>query len=230
MSFGSMLSRAAMLAPTILILAFAADEVRAQQPESSIEERARLQRRGASLRVGHWGVRGLTDVAGSETSRTPVLEGSFAHGLDRHLALESSVGVWRRRQETQSSGGLGGESTERLDSWVVPMFSALTFYPVTGPQSRIEPYLEGGVGLAIGVEDRQTTTTGLFGSEGSGISFGAGFGFKGGAGVDVRFTPALALSFGSRYQWVRFLEDLGGERIYRGFAADVGLRYRFQYD
>lgn len=222
--------RHALLVPGIAMLAIASTTAEAQQPESRVEERARLERRGASLRVGHWQVRGLVEVDGSDDSRTPVLEGSFAHGLDRHLALESSVGVWRRRQETRQGGGIGGESIERVDSWVVPMFSALTFYPFTGPRSRIEPYVEGGVGLAVGIEDRETTTGGLFGGENSGIGMGAGFGFKGGAGIDLRFTPALALSLGSRYQWVRFFEDLGGERIYRGFAADVGLRYRFQYD
>lgn len=213
----------------LLAASAAVTELRAQTA-TEIEERARLERRGASLRVGQWDVRGLREVGGVTMQRSPVLEGAFVHGLDRHLAIESSVGVWRRRQEGRQAGTIGGDSYERIDSWVVPMFSALTFYPFTGPASRIEPYLEGGVGIAIGIEDRETTSGGLFGGANSGMSFGAGFGFKGGAGLDVRVTRPLALSVGSRYQWVRFLEDLGGERIYRGFAVDIGLRYRFQYD
>jgi hypothetical protein len=201
------------------------------QEESDAEARARLQRRGAGLRADVWSVRGLQEVAGAETGSMPLFEGYFERGLDRHLALQTSVGLWRRTQEIESGGGLGGSTTERVASWVVPMFTALRFFPVTGPEASLEPYVEGGVGFALGLDDRQTEAGGPLGvGSGEGITTVAGFGFKGGLGFEWRFSRALGLAVGGRYQWIRFLEDVGGDRIFRGFGAGAGLTYRFQFE
>ncbi|HUF27229.1 MAG TPA: hypothetical protein VMM18_09655 [Gemmatimonadaceae bacterium] len=228
------IARAAVCAAFAIILALAAEPVAAQQEpgESEAEARARMQRRGAGMHVGFWSVRGLREVSGAEYSATPLFEGYFQRGLDRHLAMQSSVSIWRRSQELESEGGIIGSGTrETVDSWVVPMFTALRFFPFTTPAQRLEPYVEGGVGLALGIDDRETTAGGGlgFGAQ-SGISTVVGFGLKGGLGFEWRFSRPLGLAAGGRYQWVRFTEDLGGERIYRGFGAELGLTYRFQFD
>jgi hypothetical protein len=198
--------------------------------ESQTEEQARLARRGAGIRVGVWDVRGLAEVANAEYSETPLFEGYLQHGLDRHLAMQNSIGFWRRSQEIEGTGGIGGTPGESVKSYVVPQFTSIRFFPISGPEQPFEPFVEGGAGISLGIDDRSTTSGGLLGGGGSGIAIVVGFGFKLGLGVEWRFTEALGLSGGGRYQWKRFLEDLGGERTYRGFAADVGITYRFQYD
>ena len=200
-----------------------------EAPENPLESQARMARRGAGLRAGFWSVRGLREVTDAENSEWPFLEGYFQHGLDRHLALQSSVGLWRRTQELETDGGIGGPTTDRVTTWVVPMFSALRFFPLTGPDQAFEPFVEGGVGFALGIEDRETGDGSLLGAGGSGIGTVVGFGFKGGLGTEWRFSPALGLAVGGRYQWIRFLEELGNDEIFRGFAAEAGLTYRFQF-
>ena len=200
-------------------------------PESQLERDARLARRGAGLRGGVWDVRGLTETDGVEYSRTPAFEGFFQKGLDKHLAWENSVGFWRRTQRIASTGGLGGASEEHVDVYVVPTFTALKLFPFTVPANRVEPYLEGGAGFGLGIEDRETSGAGgLLGAGGSnGTQIVPGFGFKGGAGIDLRFSRAFGVTLGARYQWMKFFQDLGGERTYGGMGYDVGLIYRFQY-
>lgn len=201
-----------------------------QSARSEAEERARLQRRGAGVRVGVWDVRGLSEVADAEYSRTPLFEGYFQHGLDRHLALQNSVGFWRRSQEIEVAQ-IGGSRRESVQSYVIPQFTSLRFFPVTGPDQALEPFVEGGAGISLGIDDRSTTSGGPLGlGSGDGIAVVVGFGFKLGLGTEWRFSRALGLAAGGRYQWIRFLDDLGGERTYRGFGAEMGLTYRFQYD
>jgi opacity protein-like surface antigen len=201
----------------------------AQQPESDVERNARLARRGAGLHVGTWDVRGLSEPDGVSTSSMPLVDGYFRKGLDQHLALETTVGLWRRTQTVRQSGGvLGGGGEDRVTSYIVPQFTSLMLFPFTQPSQRVEPYLSGGAGLALGIDDRQTTAGGLFGGE-SGTAMTAGFGFQTGTGVEWRLSKAFGLTAGARYQWIRFLQDLGGDRTFRGFGLDGGVTYRFQY-
>jgi hypothetical protein len=202
------------------------------QGDTLAEQRVKAMRRGAGLRVGVWDVRGLSEVSGARVSETPLFEGYFQKGLDLHLALENTVGVYRREQRVTRSGGLGGGTVEeKVAAYVIPQFTSLKLYPFTRPEQRFEPYLSGGAGLTIGVDDRENSESGLLGGGGeSGIGFVAGFGLKGGLGVELRFSEAFGVAAGGRYQWVRFFGELAGERTYRGLGADVGLTYRFQYD
>ncbi|TMQ67463.1 MAG: hypothetical protein E6K78_05020 [Candidatus Eisenbacteria bacterium] len=55
------------------------------------------------------------------------------------------------------------------------------------------------------------------------------FGLKAGVGTDWRLGQAFGLTLGGRYQWTEFGEDVGGQRIFNGLGADLGLTYRFQY-
>ncbi|MDQ3951127.1 MAG: hypothetical protein M3282_12405 [Gemmatimonadota bacterium] len=196
-----------------------------------LERRARLARRGGGVRVGTWDVRGLNATSGAVVSKTPAFEGYVRRGLDLHLAIEHSVGVWRRTQSvTQTTTGpLGGttQSTSTLETYVIPQFTSITFFPVTRPEQRFEPYLKAGAGFALGVEDRTGTGGGLF-TEG-GASLVPGYGLSGGAGVELRLSNALGLTGAGRYQWVRFFQELSDERTYEGFGAEVGVTYRFQF-
>ena len=194
------------------------------------ERQARLARRGGGVRVGTWDVRGLATVAGATASRTPALEGYVRRGLDLHLALEHSVGFWRRTQTaTQTSSGPLGttQTTSTLETYVIPQLTSVSFFPVTRPAQRVEPYVKAGAGFAIGVDDRTGDGGVLFSSEG--MSLVPGFGLSGSTGLEVRLTNALGLAAAARYQWIRFFQDLASQRTFEGFGAEVGVTYRFQF-
>jgi hypothetical protein len=202
------------------------------QADTLAERRAKEMRRGAGVRVGVWDVRGLGEVSGARVSESPLFEGYFQKGLDLHLALENTVAVYRREQRITRPGGIGGGTVEeKVAAYVVPQFTSVKLYPFTRPEQRFEPYISGGAGLTIGIDDRENSGSGgLLGGGGeSGTGFVAGFGLKGGVGMELRFSEAFGAAAGGRYQWVRFFGELAGERTYRGLGADVGLTYRFQY-
>lgn len=185
------------------------------------ERRAEQARRGAGLRVGAWVPGSLNEPSGASTSQWPHLEGWFQRGLDRHIAIESTVSIWRRNQES---------STERAATYIVPLFTAIKFYPGTGPEDGVQPYILGGGGFGLGIDDREGTSGGLLGVGATeGTRMFVGLGFKGGAGMDVRLGDAFGLTAGGRYQWIRFDGQPGGNQTYRGPVFDVGLTYRFQY-
>jgi hypothetical protein len=205
----------------------------AAQTDTVAERRVKAMRRGAGLRVGVWDVRGLTEVSGARVNESPLFEGYFQKGLDLHLALETTVSVYRREQRfTHPGGPVGGTVEEKLAAYVIPQFTSLKVYPFSRPEQRFEPYILGGAGITIGVDDRENSESGgLLGGGGeSGTGFVAGFGLKGGLGIELRFSEAFGIGAGGRYQWVRFFGELAGERTYRGLGADVGLTYRFQYE
>jgi hypothetical protein len=226
----TLFSRLTVASLALGIAAFAGDA--AAQGDTLTEQRVKAMRRGAGLRVGTWDVRGLTQVSGARVSESPLFEGYFQKGLDLHLALENTVSVYRREQHITRSGGIGGSVEEKVAAYVVPQFTSLKVYPFTRPEQGFEPYISGGAGLTIGIDDRENSGSGsLLGGGGeSGTGFVAGFGLKGGLGFELRVSEAFGVALGGRYQWVRFFGELAGERTYRGLGADVGLTYRFQYD
>lgn len=192
---------------------------------ADLERHARLARRGGGVRGGRWSVRGLEESGSTTSSETPAFEGYVRKGLDAHLALENSVGFWRRRQTITSSDPLGGTTTSIVDAYIVPQFTSLVVYPFTGPESRLEPYARGGIGFTIGAEDREGG--GL--ADGGGTSLTPGFGATGGFGLEWRPGKAFGLETSARYQWIRFFQDFAGERTFQGLGIDVGVTYRFQF-
>ena len=182
-----------------------------------VVKRAQLARRGGGLRVGPWHLNGQQPSA---TSTIPDVEGYVRTGLDLHLVLENSVGVWRQRQSVSGSGGLLGTSGSVTDAYIVPQFTSIVFYPMTAPNDRIEPFLRGGIGFALGIQDPQS---------GGGISFTPGFGLTSGVGVEWRMTDALGFAVSTRYQWIRFFQQFGPQQTYQGPVVEAGLTYRFQY-
>src|SRR5690242_15454503 len=160
---------------------------------SDLERKVQAERRGGGLRVGQWHVDGQQFPTGATVSTIPNFEGYYRTGLDLHLVFENSVGLWRQRQANTSGGGLlGGSSATAADDYIIPQYTSIVFYPLTTPNERVEPFIRGGLGFAIGVDDPQ--------NGGGGISFTPGFGATGGLGLEWRATEALGLSISGRYQ------------------------------
>jgi hypothetical protein len=199
---------------------------------SDVEMRARQARRGAGLTVGSWDLRGVEPPSTVEVSTMPMISGWFRKGLDRHLALENGIGVWRRVQTTPPTGGIGGSPGEEVQSWVVAQTTAVRLFPFTGPEARFEPFVIGGAGVTLGIDDRETSGGGVLGGAtgSSGVAIVPGFSLQGGLGTELRLGDAFGLTVGGRYQWTRFLQDFGGERTYQGPVLEAGFTYRFQYD
>lgn len=218
-----------------LVLAVAPVSLRAQDStrsaESDAESRARLARKAAGITVGPWELRGIEPPSGVEVSTLPMFYGFMRKGLDARLALENGIGVWRREQTAPATGGLGGTSGETVQSWVVAQTTAIRFYPMTDAGARFEPWVLGGAGFTLGIDDRETEGGGVLGGStgASGVGIVPGFSLQGGVGAEWWFSESLALNIGARYQWTRFLEDFGGERTYQGPAYEAGLTYKFRY-
>ena len=190
-----------------------------------LHERAvKRQRQGAGVRMGSWQMLGMGTLAGATTSTLPAFEGYWQKGLDRHLALETSVGFFQRTQRSGSPSG--GES---MTAYVVPMMTALKVYPVTGPESNFEPFVIGGFGFTLGVDDRNATSGGLFGSSSGGTMMVPGVGIKLGGGVEYRLGRAFGFAAGTNYQYVRFFEQVANTRTYKGVQLLGGVTYRFQF-
>jgi opacity protein-like surface antigen len=190
-----------------------------KQEESEVERQARLARRGAGVRVGIWNV----DVESAEDpSKSLHFEGYFQRGLDKHLALESSAGVWW--VSTTVTQPLPGSQPAENKSYVIPLLTSLKLFPLTEVGDKLEPFIMAGVGFALGVADESDNTIG-----GGGTSLVTGFGLRGGGGLELRLSSAFGASASAKYQWVKFGEELGGMDTFNGLGFEGGITYRFQF-
>lgn len=219
--------RASMVAILLLACGAAAGMAQQQRAESEEEKNARLARQGAGLSAGIWQVQDV-DREGVDASKWPLLEGYFQRGLDRHLAIESSVSVWRREETETSSSGLGGTTTTTRTSYIIPLLTGIKFYPATTAGDPVEPYIGAALGFALGVEDSEGGGGGVL-AGGGGTAVETGFGARGSAGVEFRLTSALGAGASIGYQWLKFGNRVGPIDTYKGLRATAGLTYRFQY-
>lgn len=200
----------------------------AAHPDSATRrvEQVKRERTGAGLRIGGWMVSNLASPSGTTSSSIPDFEAYWQKGLDRHLAIETSAGLWHRQQTSGS-----GATAETIGTFVVPLLTTIKLYPFTGPEQALEPFVSAGVGFTVGLEKDNTVSGGLLGggNANSGLNLVAGVGVKGGAGVEYRFSRAFGVSAALTYQWVLFAQDVGGQGDYKGFGLFGGLTYRFQY-
>jgi hypothetical protein len=178
-----------------------------------------LARGGVGLRVGLWDVE-PPSLPATTFKNLPQLEVFFERGLDEHIALESSVGAWRR---TATRTELTGNQVE-THTYVFPLFTALKIYPATTLDHTIEPFFSGGIGFALGLDDVGTNAIG-----GGGTTIVTGFGFHGGVGLDLHITRALGMQAAARYQWIQYGEALGGGEQFKGFGVEGGITYRLQF-
>ena len=194
----------------------------------TIEEKAQTARRGAGLIVASWSL--LDDPSKGTSSRTtdsPLGMGFFRKGLDKHLALETTVGVFRRVVETPGSGGLFGSGGGKTTVFLLPQMTSIKLFPFTTPENKFEPFISGGVGVTIGLSSE--SGGGALGGSGGVSGLVAGLGGTLGAGIEWRFSEAFGLSGGWHYNYIQFFDKLAGEEMYRGTGIAVGLTYRFQY-
>jgi opacity protein-like surface antigen len=119
---------------------------------------------------------------------------------------------------------LGGSQTVETKSFVVPLLTSLKFFPMTDVTDPIEPFLIGGVGFALGVEDQADNAIG-----GSGTSLVTGFGGRAGAGIELHIGPAFGVAAGVKYQWIHFGDEIGGKKTFNGLGLEGGITYRFQF-
>jgi hypothetical protein len=204
---------------------------RPDSTESDPETRARLARRGAGVTVGSWQLRGIAVPAGVDVSTMPMFSGWIRKGLDARLALENGISIWRRVQNVPPSGGIGGTAGEEVQSWIIAQTTAIRFFPFTDAGAAFEPYLLGGAGFTLGIDDRETEGGGVLGGAtgSSGVVMVPAVSLQGGLGAEYRFGESFGLAGGTRYQWTRFFQDFGGERTYQGPVFELGLSYRFRY-
>ena len=196
----------------ILILAVAL------APARALAQADAMARRGAGVRAGVWNVR---DPGAELTTYSvgPHFEGYFQRGLDQHVAIESTAGVWRRTSTTiqPSTGNLVD-----TDTYVIPLFTSIKIFPFTTIESRLEPFVLAGVGFALGIDAVGDNAIG-----GGGSTIATGFGFKSGAGLELHLNDVFGLVLGARYQWISYGEALGGSEKYSGIGFEGGFTYRF---
>ncbi|HEX7938224.1 MAG TPA: outer membrane beta-barrel protein [Gemmatimonadaceae bacterium] len=197
--------------------------------KSSVEEQASIARRGAGLVVGTWSLVDNPATGNATTDDSPIGEGYFRKGLDKHLALETTFGVWRRVITDPGTSGPFGSPGGKTTVYLVPQMTSLKLYPFTTPQNALEPFISGGAGFTIGITS-QSGGGGLVGGSSGGVTgMTAGIGGSLAAGVEWRFSEAFGLTGGWHYTYIQFFDKLAGEEMYRGTGVTAGLTYRFQY-
>ena len=195
----------------------------AQSDSTNHENEVKRQRRGAGIRMGSWQVQQSAAMTGATSSTLPAFEGYWQKGLDKHVVLETSAGLWTRSQRA------GGET---MGSYVIPMLTSVKLFPATEPGDVLEPFLMGGVGFTLGIDDRSGSSTGgvLGGSSTSGgTMLVPGIGLKVGGGAEYHLGQAFGVAVQTGYQYIRFLQDVGNERTFKGVQVFAGLTYRFQF-
>jgi len=218
------------LSAVAVILALASRVGAQDKPKmSSAEEKAAMARKGAGLVIGTWGL--LDDPSkgtSSTTDDSPFAEGYFRKGLDKHLALETTIGIWRRVVTSPGTGGPFGTSGGKSTVLLLPNFTSIKLFPFTTPESKFEPFISGGAGFTIGVLS-ESGGGGLTGGSGGVTGMTAGVGGRLTAGVEWRLGDAFGLTAGGHYTYIQFFDKLAGEEMYRGTGIVVGMTYRFQY-
>jgi hypothetical protein len=200
-----MRGRAPTLAACAALLALARTAaLHAQQPGPApvcavdSEAPIRRMRAGLGAAVGSWRVRDLVAPSGGTASESPAVEAYFARGLDLHLALEQSIVFWRRGERAAG----GGEVT----SYLLGQFTSLRAYPLTRPTARLEPWLRGGAGFTLGIEDRGDVPDPRTGE--TGTRFAPGLGLLGRARVARE--PRVRARRGRRLPMVPLFQRRGG--------------------
>jgi opacity protein-like surface antigen len=215
------------LRTAIVLAALAATtalSAQAQRPAENARDRdGRMARRSMGVRVGSWQVKlPATDTTPERIS--PHFELYLQRGLDRHLGLENSIALWRRVTQEVQALPLGGERIVDTKSYIVPVLTSLKFYPVTDPWDFLDPYITGGVGVALGIVHEAENAIG-----GGGTSIATGFALRTGLGLEIHVTSMLGLVANGRYQWTRFSKELGSKDVFNGAGLDGGITYRFRF-
>ncbi len=212
-----------LLCSVVVWGAVAPRQLRAQEPADSTPARRRPELRGGTaFSVGTWNVSDPSVPTDVRTTTWPVFMLSLERGRG-HAATETTIGLWRRTLETDRSDGVfGNGSSPRMTTYVIPLTAAAKLYPLTRPRDVVEPFIDAGAGLALGVDHSRPGT--LAGSGGTHLV--TGLSLRGGGGLQVHLSPAVGLELRGGYLWTRYGDDVGVTRTFDGFHADLGLVYR----
>jgi hypothetical protein len=212
------LPRVMKLAATAgLLLAISPAIAGAQRPPAQPLEWT--ARRAIGVRLGSWNVDVLSIA---EPVATPQFELFLQRSLDAGLAIENSVGLYRITTTEQQA--LPPTEDVEVDSYVIPLLISLKFYPFSDASPRLAPFIQGGAGLAFGIEDEGDNAIG-----GGGTAVATGFGIRAAAGAELRVVGGLGVSAAARYQWLHFGVAVGGADTYHGVGWEGGVTYRFRY-
>ncbi len=197
--------------------------LRAQADTTDRAERlVKRERSGAGLRASLWTV---PSIGTSANSTWPALEAYFQKGLDQHLVIETSGGVWVR-----SLGS--GSGAEKLVA--VPLLTQIKLYPATTVTQAFEPFVEAGLGVTLGFDLNAGAGGGglLGGGSGGGTQTTFGVGVKGAAGFEYRLGRSFGLTAFAGYDYVYFLNPIsstGNTTSLSGVLVGGGLTYRYQF-
>lgn len=192
----------------------------AQRPGETLrEQQDRLARRAIGARLGAWDV-GVD--GGADSSRSPEFGLFLQRGLDAHVLLQNSVGLWWVTTRALQADPELPEIVTRI--YVVPLLTTLKWYPATTPADRIEPFVEGGIGIVFGIEDVGENAIG-----GGGTSIVTGFGARAAVGAEIRLSGPWRFVAGGSYQWAHFGEDLGSTDTIGGVGVAGGFIYGLQF-
>jgi hypothetical protein len=195
---------------------------------STVEAQAQRARRGAGIQIGTWAMIDDPASGSSSTSDSPIGEGFFRKGLDKHIALETTAGIWRRVITQPATGGPLGSPGGTTTAILIPQMTSIKLYPFTSPSDAFEPFISAGGGITIGIQN-ESGSGGLTGGSGGVSAILPAIGVGAAAGFEWRFSQAFGLSASGNYSYIHFFEDLAGEHLYRGTGVRVGMTYRFQY-
>jgi len=178
-------------------------------------------RRGGGVTVSAWRV-GPPDIVRAVQpvyKRSVLADAYFRRGLSDHLALESSLGYWRRTSERPGTAA----QTDTTRVYIIPLVTALRIYPLTTVRNPVEPYVQAGAGFSIGVQQQSESTAGQRRS----IAFG--FGVKAAVGVEVHAYGPVGVTVGGHYQGVRFGQTVDEQEAFGGTGLQGGITYRFNF-
>lgn len=216
--------RTAAVAAATLVLAFGARPARAQE---TMAQSFSYLRRGLGLRAGVWQL-STTVPDSARATQWPLIEVFYQRGMGRHLAMENSLGLFRRRVTAEAGTSLfGNTGTTQITSYIIPFTIGVDYFPFTRAGSLLEPFVRADVGFAIGVDSSRNSGTGPFGGSG-GTSTSTGFGARGGAGLKLALGSRLALAVDANYMLEYFGADIGIGQSYHGPQFDAGLMYRLR--
>ena len=194
---------------------------RAQALNETADDRAaRIARAEIGVAAGTWSVETPVTATPTDYKSSIAWQALIQRGLDKHLALENTVGLWKRVSTKATAVGGGDVVTK---SYLVPITTALKFYPVTTPKRRLEPFVTVGIGLGFGVQDVSTNAVG-----GGGSSVVTGFSARAGIGVEAHLIYGLGAHVVARYQWLKFGDRISDQEAFAGNGIEAGLTYRLR--
>ncbi|HUP90428.1 MAG TPA: hypothetical protein VM100_13810 [Longimicrobiales bacterium] len=182
--------------PLLLLLVLLKTAAAYGQQQEETDPRA--ARRAVGLRAGSW-------------QDLPYAEIYFQRGLAERVALENSLGVWRRKQGTWTT-------------YVIPLLTTVKFYPLTAPARALQPYVMVGLGLGVGVESESKQAVG-----GGGTSILTALGGKAAGGLEFKLRKSLHAHGGARYLYMHYNDKLAFRNTYDGIGFEGGISYRFSF-